>query len=263
MNNNLIIHDMPGGVIYIENAFPLHKQFLDAIEQNDDNEIIQKVIPKWEKWIDGGPIKVENNGVTEWVWVQDEENSHRGVTKFLDWDCSVNDRNSYWPRKSIPNDYSESHEKSYDILKMIEDPYLDMLEIWYEKTGNKKLDWVTRNYTIRKYKTGGDMGPHVDRNYNHAENSMDWTALIYLNDDYEGGELVFTEMDYQIKPSAGSIVFLPCDAVHKVNKVLTGNKTYIFLFMHTEFGISTALGEPYHSITRIIRKSRGQEIPID
>ena len=246
-----IIHDMPGGVIYIENAFPKAKEFLDFVELNNENPEILKVFPSWSTWIDGYPVSVDPDDMTKWNHIfPDNENSLRGVFKLLDWDVSYNESNNYWPKKDI-SEYAKSsidHQKSLPAIKMIEDDYINALTTWAEKTNNVMPHLITRNYCIRKYRIGGAMGPHIDRNILNPKNTMDWTSLIYLNDDYEGGEIVFDELGYSIKPSAGSVIFLPCLTSHSVNEVLSGNKTYIFLFMHTGTGITSALGEPYHEM---------------
>tara|TARA_B110000503_G_scaffold126126_1_gene194414 strand:- start:2694 stop:3374 length:681 start_codon:yes stop_codon:yes gene_type:complete len=54
------------------------------------------------------------------------------------------------------------------------------------------------------------MGPHIDWNEDNAD--IDYTIVVYLNDDYEGGELNFVEPeleDFTLSPKAGSIVIFP------------------------------------------------------
>jgi hypothetical protein len=260
-----IIQEMPGGVIYIENAFPKAKEFLDFVESNDQNTEILKVFPSWSAWVDGYPVSLDPNDMTKWEQLfPDTEDAVRGVAKLLDWDLSYNENNKYWPRKDV-SDYaknSEAHKKSLPAIKMIEDDYINALKIWSEKTNNDLPHHITRNYCIRKYRVGGSMGPHIDRNILNPKNTMDWTSLIYLNDGYEGGEIVFDDLNYSIKPSAGSVVFLPCLTSHSVKEVLSGNKTYIFLFMHTGTGITSALGESYHDLEEALISFKNNK-PID
>lgn len=249
----LKIQELPGNVIYIENAFPEWKKFIEKLHETDKDPLVNKIISPWAPWVDGVPIKTIDGDEVYWNFqLHEDEESERGIVRYVDWDLTINDNNSYWPRVEVDPDSSAEHKASYEILKLIDEPYKKLLDIWSEKTGNDKIVSVTKNYTIRRYTTGKSMGPHVDRNTENPKDTMDWTSLIYLNDDYEGGDLVFDELGYSIKPSAGSIVFFPCLTSHSVKTVTEGNKYYIFLFMHTDKNIATALGEPYSKLTELI-----------
>jgi predicted 2-oxoglutarate/Fe(II)-dependent dioxygenase YbiX len=52
------------------------------------------------------------------------------------------------------------------------------------------------------------------------------SAVLYLNDDYEGGELNFKDQNITIKPEAGSIVIFPSVApfYHESKEIISGNK---------------------------------------
>jgi hypothetical protein len=57
---------------------------------------------------------------------------------------------------------------------------------------------------------------------------------LYLNDDYEGGELEFAEVPIKLKPKAGTLAVIPGGHKyrHRVNKVLGPNSR------HTLYGNS-------------------------
>lgn len=228
------INELDGGVIYIEGAFPLHKEFIEAIEKNNENKDINNVIPPWEKWLDGQHI--------DGVWTPVHE---RGFVKNIDWDYTINEQNVRWPRIDVGIDYSKEHSQAYDILKMIDEPYKKALEVWSEKTGNPKVNLITKNYTIKKYNTSQMIPAHSDRDHDHEFNTFDWTALIYLNDEYTGGKLKFNNLGYSIKPTAGSIVFFSSDEVHTANQVLSGNKYFIFLYIQGKVGFSHSVNERF------------------
>lgn len=61
--------------------------------------------------------------------------------------------------------------------------------------------------SVSKYSTTKSMGPHVD-DYGNEDNP-NISVVLYLNDEYEGGELYFKDQDIKIKPEAGSIVIFP------------------------------------------------------
>lgn len=71
------------------------------------------------------------------------------------------------------------------------------------------IEYVEPNaISISKYRVGASMGPHVDY-YGEPDIQPLMSAIIYLNDDYEGGELYFPEQGVTIKPEAGSVVVFP------------------------------------------------------
>lgn len=234
-------------ILYIENAFPEAKNFLQDLEENNDNESLHEIIPPWQDWVDGGPVEVVGkDGSHGWKQVLNYEAGHRGVFKAVDWDQTINGQNNLWPRVSVDRNYDEAHSKAYEILKKIDLPYQEILKIWSQKIDKPYPSlWVTKNYTIKKYRAGGHLGPHVDKNEDNPDNTMDWTVLIYLNDDYTGGELVFDDLDITLKPAAGSAVIFSCLEKHSVNEILSGSKAFIFLYIHSEARVSTAEKEPF------------------
>lgn len=78
-------------------------------------------------------------------------------------------------------------------------------------------------YTLLRYSEGGYYGKHTD---DFSKMHRIVSGLIYLNDDYEGGELYFNELDVKIKPKAGSIVLFPSNFVyaHECLKITKGTK---------------------------------------
>jgi predicted 2-oxoglutarate/Fe(II)-dependent dioxygenase YbiX len=71
------------------------------------------------------------------------------------------------------------------------------------------MDYVEpRSLSLSKYRRGAFMGPHVDH-YGTEPYTPLMSAVAYLNDDYEGGELEFQNQGITIKPTAGSVVVFP------------------------------------------------------
>lgn len=61
-------------------------------------------------------------------------------------------------------------------------------------------------------------------------NNMLFSFSLYLNDDFEGGELEFKYKPIKIKPKTGMLVGIPSgeEYTHKVNKVLGPNSRHTF-----------------------------------
>jgi hypothetical protein len=73
--------------------------------------------------------------------------------------------------------------------------------------------------------------PHVDQ---YGEGGKIYTAILYLNDQYEGGELVFYEDNDLLKPQphkikAGSLVYFDGHTYHSVENITHGNRTCFIL----------------------------------
>lgn len=91
-------------------------------------------------------------------------------------------------------------------------------------------DWETSEISISKYFTGKQMGPHTD-SYKDQDNSL-ITVILYLNDNYEGGDLFFPEQNLIIKPQSGSIIVFPSTFpfVHESKKIINGHKYIASMF---------------------------------
>lgn len=97
---------------------------------------------------------------------------------------------------------------------------------------NVGQDWLL----VREYNTGSKMSAHSDaysyvkKNGNPVKPSL--TAILYINDDYTGGEIDFINDGLCIKPKAGSMVVFPSDKQHEVLEILSGNRymtqTYVY-----------------------------------
>ena len=75
---------------------------------------------------------------------------------------------------------------------------------------------------IVKWDTGKEMGEHVD----DGEGSYwrNYSIVIYLNDDYIGGEFLAPDDELYLKPKTGQLVFFKSSARHGVKKVISGTR---------------------------------------
>lgn len=73
---------------------------------------------------------------------------------------------------------------------------------------------------------GQSMGPHRDDVEPEDKINM-YGVVIYINDDYEGGEIYYPEVGMAHKPKAKSMVVHRASTVHGVNPVVGDNVRYI------------------------------------
>jgi len=76
--------------------------------------------------------------------------------------------------------------------------------------------------SILKYEKAGFLSEHID----HGTSSRTLSVVLYLNDNYSGGEINFPHVGngITIKPEAGSAIFFPSNFVftHSVNEISEG-----------------------------------------
>lgn len=79
--------------------------------------------------------------------------------------------------------------------------------------------------------TKGDL--HVDAQ--DPEPFIEWSTIIYLNDDYTGGKIYFPNQNFEYAPKKFSAVFFPSagsEHIHGVTTIQTGVR-HTALYMHT------------------------------
>jgi Rps23 Pro-64 3,4-dihydroxylase Tpa1-like proline 4-hydroxylase len=88
---------------------------------------------------------------------------------------------------------------------------------------------------LLKYTPGGKYETHVD---DEAYVQRSLSVIINLNDNYEGGDLVFTDQKEKeikrLKRSKGSIVFFPSNFMypHKIEPITKGTRYSIVSWLH-------------------------------
>jgi len=101
-----------------------------------------------------------------------------------------------------------------------------------EKYFSVELDWF-ESPDVMRYRVGGHYKGHADsENYDKPTATWkkiidrDLSLLLYLNDDFRGGELSFYSLRYQVWPRPGTAVIFPSDHryVHQAETVTQGER---------------------------------------
>lgn len=125
--------------------------------------------------------------------------------------------------------------ESYGMSIMPEDPILERYGFekdYFAKLADK-LQRAVENAHERKVKSVSshaqkwNVGAFAPFHSDNTDMEGNWSAwekskivcLLYLNDDYEGGDLDFRDHDIRIKPKAGQLVTFP-GGIHNVHQVL-------------------------------------------
>lgn len=115
-----------------------------------------------------------------------------------------------------------------------------------EKTIAKVLQKTCKKYneeylfpsyaSIMYTETGRGMDDHDDKYGNGDEYEPDYTVIIYLNDDFTGGETYVgtkENRDY-IKPRTGKLLAFDSAKIHGVNTVTEGSRYVLIMWLKKE-----------------------------
>lgn len=79
-----------------------------------------------------------------------------------------------------------------------------------------------RRCDLVRWDEGVGAGIHVD-NHQYYED-LTYSAVLYMNDDFEGGETIFPKLGIERKPQKGSAIIFPSHLEHGVNLVTKGKR---------------------------------------
>lgn len=162
-----------------------------------------------------------------------------GVSSWFDWTASNDKDFIYGSTKtydinSINNMQEPYKSKMAFVYNTIQDSFYDVCKDYAEALGDYDEPRLFPTFNIKKYKEGTSMGAHYDQL--DGDKTLRYSLVMYLNDDFEGGEISFTLsdydgiinkttphpdydnpenkdlMDFSIKPKAGSVIIFPSSA---------------------------------------------------
>jgi len=127
------------------------------------------------------------------------------------------------------NGMSEQHRETKLRLRELIYQTIDLLHKHFAYSGPLYPETVN----LVSWPENLEMPPHVDQD-NGFEQRM-FAAVGYLNDDYEGGEIYFPEINESIKPKAGMLVAFHCAPRHRHGvRATKGRLRYTFPAWFTE-----------------------------
>jgi 2OG-Fe(II) oxygenase superfamily len=151
-----------------------------------------------------------------------------------EWSTTIQKDYERMAMENFPNDEearAKFLERGWD--KVWEDKHLSIDECGYTAAIHERLYEVfdPELYEInsparaqRQY-PGTDLRVHYD---SAGNDTMAMSIVLYINDDYNGGNLRFVDHDFEVKPKAGSLLVFPStdDYEHGVMTVDPGPTRY-------------------------------------
>jgi hypothetical protein len=195
--NNIKITQLAKNIILFENLFENISNTLNLIYDG-----------QWERWNRYGGEKI---GEMRFIYKEKDSVLYEEVDK-------------------ITKFCFESYLKQCNVIDFTHENHEQCNPNWHG------YNYFNDSFHIRKwdYPNAG-MEPHVDfsteNEYQKAEDQITHTLCVYLNDDYEGGELNFPEHNISIKPPAGSAVVFPSNILHSVSDLINNNRLMWSVFL--------------------------------
>lgn len=166
-----------------------------------------------------------------------------------EWAACSGEHYVYGTDKSISLSNTNDEKNNY-IYSTLQKAFDDVARDYAAAHGITDEPKLFPMYPIKKYKAGTYMGAHFDQQ--EGDGRLKVSFVMYLNDDYEGGELSFTIRDpkgpiqgptpdsdfakadpaayhFAVKPKAGSIIVFPPSPPyhHTAHLVKSGEKIMV------------------------------------
>lgn len=148
------------------------------------------------------------------------------------WSINSQEEDDYvlWDGKSVL--LQQMDNLDINVIIDLETRTRIIYESFYPELANKVRQ--SSIFCINKFTEGDSMSVHTDRGPHSMNNDIIHGMVIYLNDDYQGGEIHYPQQQLSIKPKARSLVIHPAEEPyqHGVLPVVRGNRYTITLFVH-------------------------------
>jgi hypothetical protein len=133
----------------------------------------------------------------------------------------------------------------------------------YESVYSFKMEYMEAINFVR-YKPGQHFSVHADHGFSYT---CTVSSVMYLNDDYEGGELWFPYLNITFKPEAGDIVIFPSTYIyaHASKKITKGTKysaVTMFDYNDNNHKYSSGYGSTETKAEQTLSITKGNNIPL-
>lgn len=162
----------------------------------------------------------------EWVEFAADRPSER--LRVIDWKAADPSVASKLDDRRVTERVHMGDDRDRQLRELVERTYVSTIA---SRLG-RKFAWF-ESPQVLKYNVGGFYEAHADADSYDAERGRwhhhldrDVSLLLYLNDDFEGGELQFEYFNFRIRPKPGMLVWFPSDAryFHRANPVQAGTR---------------------------------------
>lgn len=151
--------------------------------------------------------------ILEWLWSEiNDERPWQGVGSGYD-NVEVDEDNSWFKNVKALKD-----EEMQKVLWARLDEFMPT----HGLTGERTFQYPR---SIMRYPVGNMMGAHFDGDPDFPGiNKIKWAGVMYINDDFEGGEIKYRNFDISMKPVPGRLIIHHGgkDYLHEVSTITSG-----------------------------------------
>ncbi len=215
--NNIIIHDYGNSILLLENFLTkdMSKDFINYIgsfEESDWREMYwENIMSKYNY------IKEKNKTELK----KKEDILHAIATK------EITDIDNFFREYERDSDRSLNVEK-YPDLELLYSRWKNLFKS--TKPENESKINIDRASFITRTTTGNKLTEHID---NSSDGLLVYATVLYVNDNFKGGQLYFPDFDTIIEPKAGSLCVFDGskNLIHGVKTVTEGTRYSIPAFV--------------------------------
>jgi len=188
--------------------------------------VYRGAIPDAESLIDKLELALEKSTNDRFKWDLgttgdlNKNKSYRNCSDF-----KIHPDNTVWEN-------SPEQKEIKEVCEAVKSPLLECLYD-YEVRHGIKMDFM-ESFNFVKYIPGEHFSAHADHGYSY---NCTVSSVAYLNEDYDGGELVFDTLRFKIKPKVGDIILFPSTYIyaHSSLPVVSGTKySVVTMFDYNE-----------------------------
>ncbi len=176
--------------------------------------LYQNALPKSLRLVERLEETIGDSTTAPYMWMEALVGYNQKMPEYRDCvDCKMGEAHI----KNCPPQFSELVNVYMDTKNPLKECILD-----YQSRYNISLDYMEAINYVR-YGSGQHFAVHTDHGFSYT---CTVSSVMYLNDEYEGGELWFPYLDFEFKPEYGDIVLFPSTYIyaHAAKPVLSGTK---------------------------------------
>lgn len=143
---------------------------------------------------------------------------------------SIANESVYFDMKN-DKDFPDINENVHNTLDRIQEILSDTYGLPIEVSSSNYVN-MSKGSSLPEHTDMGGSSDPINHTRIEDDDKFEFSALVYLNDDFEGGYLNFSKEEFKVKTNPGTLVFFNGkeDLPHEVTEILEGNRKNIASF---------------------------------